>query len=58
MPKPLNPLVATPEEFAAYQQQMRVLQQQASDAGMYHAAQGSVNKRTTLQQRMGKKFTE
>jgi hypothetical protein len=57
-PKPLNPLIATPEEFAAYQQQMRILEQQARDAGMYHAAQGSARKTTNLQQRIGKKLTD
>lgn len=55
-PKPLRPLVGTPDEVRAYEQQMKILGAEASDAGTYHAARGSANKKVNLQQRMGNKF--
>lgn len=56
MPVPLRPLVASPAEWSAFDQQMSVLQKEASTAGTYHAARGAVGRATDLQQRMGKTF--
>jgi hypothetical protein len=49
---PNTPLVGTPEEIAAYQQRMRILQQEAKDAGTYSAARGAISKNPNFQQRI------
>jgi len=49
---PNTPLVGTPEEIAAYEQRMRILNQEASDAGTYSAARGAINKKLNYQQRI------
>lgn len=55
-PKPLRPLVGSEAEWAAFEQQMRVLEPEAKAAGMFHAARGATGKLTDLQQRMLDKF--
>ena len=57
-PRPLRPLVGTPEDWAAYQQQMDILKPEAQDAGTYHAARGSASRKVNLQQRIGKRMQE
>ena len=55
-PRPLRPLVGSPEDWQSYDQQMNILRPEASDAGTYHAARGSAAKRLNLQQRIGRKL--
>lgn len=57
-PKPLRPLVGTPEEIAAYEQQMKILAPEAHDVGVYHAARGASGKKLNLQERIGRKIIE
>ena len=49
---PNTPLVGTPEEIAAYEQRMRILGQEAKDAGTYSAARGATSKKINYQQRI------
>jgi len=55
-PKPLRPLVGSPEDWQVYEGQMARLKQEASDAGTYSAARGKVGKKLDYQQRVNKKF--
>ena len=56
MPVPLRPLVGSEADWKSYDQRMGILRPEASDAGTYHAARGSVKAKTNLQQRIGKKL--
>lgn len=56
MPRPLRPTVGTPEEWARYEDQMKRLKSEASDAGMYSAARGKAGKKFNYQQRIEQKF--
>lgn len=55
-PKPLRPVVGTPEEFQTYDNQMSRLKQEASDAGTYSAARGKVAKKLNYQQRIERAY--
>ena len=56
--KPFEPLIYSSEtEPEELERRAANLKRQASSTGMYHAAQGSVAKRTNLQQRIAKKYT-
>jgi hypothetical protein len=57
-PRPLRPLVGTPEDWQRYENQMGILEQEASSAGTYHAARGSVKRKLNLQERQGKDILE
>lgn len=58
IPRPMTPLVGTPEEVANYEQRMRILNQEAKDAGIYHAARGSTKRKVDLPSRIGKRMSE
>jgi hypothetical protein len=49
---PLRPVIGSEADWKSYDQQMKNLGKEASDAGTYHAARGSADKRVNLQQRM------
>ncbi len=53
---PLRPTVGTPEEWATYEQRMKNLKAEASDAGTYSAARGKTGKTLNYQQRIGKSY--
>jgi len=57
-PQPLRPLVGTPEQLQQYDQQMKILNEEAKSAGTYHAARGSVKRKLNLQERQGKDILE
>lgn len=53
---PLRPTVGSPEDFQVYDQRMKNLKAEASDAGTYSAARGKVGKKLNYQQRIVKKI--
>jgi hypothetical protein len=55
-PIPLRPLIGSEADWRAYEQKMGILRPEASDAGTYHAARGSVKSKANLQERIGKKI--
>jgi hypothetical protein len=55
MPEPFVPIVATPEEERALEQQRRVLALRNKVAGEYHAAEGSTRNPKGLQERIARK---
>ena len=51
---PLRPLIGSPSDWQAYDQQMGILEPEARTAGMYSAARGGSGRKLNLQQRIAK----